>query len=201
MPETELFTGTTVGIRASDGVVLAAEKRVTYGFYMMSRSGKKVFKITDNLGIASSGILADMQVISRLTRMFLNMYLLDTRTRPTVRAAAKLLSMILFQNRIFPYYVEVLVGGIDEEGPHLFVMDPLGSLIEDDYAAAGTGTKLAISVIEGGYRRDIQVSEARELAIKAIAQAAARDPTSGDGIDLLVITRNSVVEETIPMPR
>jgi len=197
--ELELMTGTTVGIRAVDGVVLAAEKRVSYGFYLMSRSGRKVFKITDNLGIASTGILADMQVITKLARTYLAMYAMDTKSKPTIRSAAKLISLILFQSRFLPYYVELLVGGIDEEGPHIFAMDPVGSLIEDDYTAAGTGARMAIAVIESNYRKDMSVGEARDLAIKAIVQAIARDPVSGDGIDILTITRNTAREETVPL--
>ena len=195
----ELITGTAVGVRASDGVVLAAEKRVAYGFTMFSRSGKKVFKVNDNIGIASIGILADMQVLTKIAKAYMSLYALDTKTRPSIRSAAKLLSYVLFSNRILPYFVEVLVGGVDDEGPHLFIMDSLGSLIEDDYAAVGTGTKLAIAILESGYRQGMSIKEARDLAIRAINQSISRDPVSGDGIDILTITGNGTTEETIPL--
>ncbi|MGC8542718.1 MAG: proteasome subunit beta [Vulcanisaeta sp.] len=195
----ELITGTAVGIRASDGVVLAAEKRVAYGFTMFSRSGKKVFKVNDNIGIASIGILADMQVLTKIAKAYMSLYALDTKTRPSIRSAAKLLSYVLFANRILPYFVEVLVGGVDDEGPHLFIMDSLGSLIEDDYAAVGTGTKLAIAILESGYKQGMSVKEARDLAVKAISQSISRDPVSGDGIDILTITNNGTSEESIPL--
>ncbi|KUO79173.1 MAG: proteasome subunit beta [Vulcanisaeta sp. JCHS_4] len=195
----ELITGTAVGVRASDGVVLAAEKRVAYGFTMFSRSGKKVFKVNDNIGIASIGILADMQVLTKIAKAYMSLYALDTKTKPSIRSAAKLLSYVLFSNRILPYFVEVLVGGVDDEGSHLFIMDPLGSLIEDDYAAVGTGTKLAIAILESGYRQGMSIKEARDLAIRAINQSISRDPVSGDGIDILTITGNGTTEETIPL--
>lgn len=195
--EVELITGTTVGVKVSNGVVLAAEKRVSYGFYMMSKSGKKVFKINDTLGVASAGILADMQTVSRVLRTYLNLYTLDTRSRPSVKAAAKLLSILLFQNRVLPYICELLVGGIDEEGSHLFVLDPLGSLIEDNYAALGTGAKIAIGILETGYRDDMTIEDAKKLAIKAINHAISRDPVSGDGCDMLLITKDGLFEETI----
>ncbi|MDT7969441.1 MAG: proteasome subunit beta [Vulcanisaeta sp.] len=195
----ELITGTAVGVRASDGVVLAAEKRVAYGFTMFSRSGKKVFKVNDNIGIASIGILADMQVLTKIAKAYMSLYALDTKTRPSIRSAAKLLSYVLFSNRILPYFVEVLVGGVDDEGSHLFIMDSLGSLIEDDYAAVGTGTKLAIAILESGYRQGMSIKEARDLAIRAINQSISRDPVSGDGIDILTITGNGTTEETIPL--
>ncbi len=195
----ELITGTAVGIKASDGVVLAAEKRVAYGFTMFSRSGKKVFRVNDNIGIASIGILADMQVLTKIAKAYMSLYTLDTKTRPSIKSAAKLLSYVLFSNRVLPYFVEVLVGGVDDEGPHMYIMDALGSLIEDDYAAVGTGNKLAIAVLEGNYKQGLNTKEARELAIKAINQSISRDPVSGDGIDILTITGSGSTEETIPL--
>ncbi len=197
MSEFELLTGTAVGIKVKDGVVLASEKRVAYGFYLLSKSGKKVFKINDKLGLASAGILADMQTIAKIIRADLNLYYLDTKTTPTVRAAAKLLSLILFQSRIMPYICEIMVGGVDDEGPHLFVLDPAGSVIEDDYAALGTGAKIAIGILESLYRPDMSLNEAKELAIKAIKQATSRDPVSGDGCDILVISKEGSYEESI----
>jgi proteasome beta subunit len=195
----ELITGTAVGVRAGDGVVLAAEKRVAYGFTMFSRSGRKVFRVNDNIGIASIGILADMQVLTKIAKAYMSLYALDTKTRPSIRSAAKLLSYVLFSNRILPYFVEVIVGGVDDDGPHLFIMDSLGSLIEDDYAAVGTGTKLAIAILESGYRQGMSVKEARDLAVRAINQSISRDPVSGDGIDILTITNSGATEETIPL--
>lgn len=198
MSQIELITGTTIGIKVRDGVVLASEKRVAYGFYMLSKSGKKVFKINDNIGIASAGILADMQIISKIIRANLNLYQFEVGIRPTVRAAAKLLSTILFRNRSLPYICELIVGGVDEEGSHLYVLDSWGSLIEDNYAALGTGAKIAIGVIESEYKEDMSIENAKELAIKAIKQAISRDPVSGDGCDLLVITtKGSTIEESI----
>ncbi len=197
MSEFELLTGTAVGIKVDDGVVLASEKRVAYGFYLMSKSGRKVFKINDRIGVASAGILADMQTITKIIRANLNLYYLDTGRLPSVKSAAKLLSLILFEHRILPYICELLIGGVDEEGPHLFVLDPAGSLIEDNYAALGTGAKIAIGILESEYKPDMSLEDARNLAVKAIRQAVSRDPTSGDGCDVLVISRSYSREETI----
>jgi len=91
----------------------------------------------------------------------------------------------------------VLVGGYDEEGPHIFVLDPVGSLIEDDYAALGTGAKMAISILDANYSKDIDVQGARKLAVNAIRAALERDPVSGGGIDLAVVTASGVAEEEV----
>lgn len=188
---------TAVGIKARDGVVLAAEKRITYGFYSLSSSGKKVYVVNDRLAIASAGVIADMQTLAKILKVNAKMYELDARRKPNVAAMAKLLSVIMFNRRIMPFIAEVLVGGVDEDGPHIFVLDPIGSLIEDDYAALGTGAKMAISVLDMNYRKDIDVAEARKLAINAIKAALERDPVSGGGIDLVTITASGANEEEV----
>ncbi|MBP1449764.1 MAG: archaeal proteasome endopeptidase complex subunit beta [Thermoproteus sp.] len=188
---------TAVGIKAKDGVVLAAEKRITYGFYSLSSSGKKVYVVNDRMAIASAGIIADMQTLAKILKVNAKMYELETRRKPTVAAIAKLLSVIMFNRRIMPFIAEVLVGGYDEDGPHVFVLDPVGSLIEDEYAALGTGAKMAISVLDSGYEKDMSISDARKLAIAAIKAAFERDPVSGGGIDLALITEGGVKEEEI----
>ncbi|CCC82280.1 archaeal proteasome endopeptidase complex subunit beta [Thermoproteus tenax] len=188
---------TAVGIRAKDGVVLAAEKRITYGFYSLSSSGKKVFIVNDRMAIASAGVIADMQTLAKILRVNAKMYELDAKRKPSVAAMAKLLSIIMFNRRWMPFIAEVLVGGYDEEGPHVFVLDPVGSLIEDDYAALGTGAKMAIGILDSGYKKDIDVVEARKLAINAIRAALERDPVSGGGIDLVIITPTETREEEV----
>ncbi len=188
---------TAVGIKAKDGVVLAAEKRITYGFYSLSSSGKKVYVVNDRLALASAGVIADMQTISKILRVNSKMYELESRRKPSVAAMAKLLSVIMFNRRIMPFIAEVLVGGYDEEGPHIFVLDPVGSLIEDDYAALGTGAKMAIGILDANYSKDIDVQGARKLAVNAIRAALERDPISGGGIDLAVVTASGVAEEEV----
>jgi proteasome beta subunit len=94
-------------------------------------------------------------------------------------------------------FTQTIVGGLDEEGPELFVLDVLGSLIPDKYAAVGSGTELAIGVIEEGYKETLTASQAKELVIRAIKSAISRDSMSGDGIDCLIITKDGITEESI----
>ncbi|MCS7364405.1 MAG: archaeal proteasome endopeptidase complex subunit beta [archaeon GB-1867-035] len=190
---------TAVGIVCKDGVVLASEKRIAYGYTVLSKVGKKVFKITDHLGIACAGLVSDMQVIARSLMAEANLYELDYKRPMSVRSLAKLLSMILYGQKLVPYFTETIVGGVDPSGPHLFVLDPLGSLIEDKYASVGTGATLAISIIESNYSPDMTIDEGRKLAVSAMKAAIARDAISGDGIDLLIITKDGAVEEFVPV--
>ncbi|MFN7105944.1 MAG: archaeal proteasome endopeptidase complex subunit beta [Pyrobaculum sp.] len=199
MGEEVQIGATAVGIKTKDGVVLAAEKRVSYGFYTLSSSGKKVFLVNDRLAVASAGIIADMQTLARMLKVNARAYELETRKKPTVKAMAALLSAIMFNRRFMPFFAEVLVGGVDEEGPHLFVMDPLGSLIEDKYAALGTGAKLSIAVLDNSYREDMSIQEAKKLAIQAVKAAIERDPVSGGGIDLVSINKDGAREEEVKL--
>ena len=58
----------------------------------------------------------------------------------SVKAAATLLSNILFSQRYYPLIVQVILGGVDEKGARLFSLDPLGSSIEDKIIATGSGS-------------------------------------------------------------
>lgn len=186
---------TTLGIRGKDSVVIAAEKRFAYGYFVMSKQARKVFKITNYVGAACAGVMADMQNMIKEVTAIANLYKLEQNIEPNVRTIAKILSWNLFGNRYFPYFMETIVGGVDGDGPHVIVLDPLGSMIEDDYAVVGTGAEIAVGVIENLYRKDMGPSEIYDLAARAIKASMARDAGSGNGIDLLLYTREGLKAE------
>lgn len=195
MSEYYLPGATTVGVVCKDGVILAAERRVTYGYFVMSKSGKKVFKIADKIGAACAGIVADMQILTREVGAYLNLYTYEREQSVTVRTAAKLMGSMLFERRYFPYLTQTIVGGIDETGPKLFVLDPLGSVIEDKFTAVGSGAEIAMGLLETDFKEGLTVDDARGLVKKAVKAASARDIGSGEGIDILVITNSGIKEE------
>ncbi len=190
---------TAVGIIFNDGVVLAAEKRVSFGTYVVSRSGKKVFKITEKVGATCAGLVADMQILMRQIEALARLRALDTRREVAPNSIGKLISVMLFERRYFPLLTQIIVGGIDPytDKPAIYTLDPIGSILPDEYAAVGTGAEMAIGVIESMYKQGMSEQEARDLAIKAIKAAVARDAASGDGADMLVITKNGCKEESI----
>ena len=192
---------TTVGIVCKDGVVLAAERRVSYGYFVMSKTGKKVFKIAENVGAACAGIVADMQILTREVTAYLNIYSYEREQSVTVRTAAKLMGSMLFERRYFPYLTQTIVGGIDETGPKLFVLDPLGSVIEDKFTAVGSGSEIAMGLLETDYKEGMSVEEGKGLVRKAVKAASARDIGSGEGLDMLVITNSGVKEENEPIAK
>lgn len=188
---------TTVGVVYRDGVILASEKRVSYGTLVVSKGGKKVFKITDRIGAACAGLVSDMQILVREVEAFANLFSLETGRPISVRSAAKLVSNVLFERRRAPLITQTIVGGIDEEGPSIYVLDVLGSLIPEKYAVVGSGTEIAMGVIEDGYKDDMTMEEAKDSVVRAIKSAISRDVMSGDGIDFLLITKGGIKEESI----
>lgn len=188
---------TTVGVVCADGVVLASEKRVSYGYLVVSKGGKKVFKITDRIGAACAGLVSDMQILVREVEAYAKLYSLDVGRAISVRSAAKLMSTLLFSRRLAPLITQTIVGGIDDEGASLYVLDVLGSVIPDKYAVVGSGTEIAMGVLEEGYREDLTIEEARDLVLRAVKSAISRDIMSGDGIDFLFITKDGIREEAI----
>jgi proteasome beta subunit len=189
---------TVVGMIYADGVILGAEKRISYGTYVTSRSGKKVFKITDNVGAAAAGMIADMQVLIRQVQSHTKILELELKRPIAPNSIAKLMSVIMFQQRYYPLLTQIILAGVDTE-PSVYVLDPLGSVIPDEYATVGSGAELAIGIVEAGYRKGMSEKEASDLVIKSIKTAIARDSSSGDGADLLVINREGTHEKNIPM--
>jgi proteasome beta subunit len=195
-----IITGATaVGLKVNSGVVVGAEKRVSYGGYIVSRAGKKVFKISDRMAIAAAGLVGDMQTLHRILSAEIMYRELITSTKMRIRSAAKLLSAILYSYKLMPFISEIIFAGYDDEGYHLYVLDPVGSVIEDDYAAVGSGAPIAIGIIEAEYQKDLELEKAIDLAIKAIKSAISRDAVSGDGIDVLAISKSGIIEKSIAL--
>lgn len=188
---------TTLGVVFSGGVLLASEKRVTHGYFVTSKAGKKVFKIADHIGAACAGLVSDMQILIREIEAYANLFSLDTGRKIPVRSAAKVMSNLLFGRRYFPLITQTIVGGVDEEGASIYVLDVLGSVLPDKYAAVGTGAEIAVGVLEENYRDDMNSEEAKEMTMRAMKSAISRDSMSGNGIDLLIITKEGIVEESL----
>jgi proteasome beta subunit len=188
---------TTIGVVFDDGVILASEKRVSYGYMIMSRVAKKVFKLTDTIGAACAGLVSDMQVLIREVEAYANLFQLDTNRPLAVKSAAKLMSNLLFNRRMFPLITQTIVGGTDDEGASLYVLDVLGSVIPDKYTAVGSGSEIAFGVLEQGFKENLTLKEAKDLVTRAIKSAISRDVMSGDGVDYLIITKEGIQEESM----
>ena len=187
---------TAVGISYQGGVLLAAEKRVSFGNFVVNKNTKKTFPVTEFVGAACAGMIADMQVLVRQVGALAKIRKLETKRNVAPNSVAKLMSVIMFERRFFPLLTQVIVGGVEAK-PQIYTLDPLGSLLPDEYAAVGTGAEMALGVMDAEYKKEFSEEKAKELAIKAIKSSIQRDSSSGDGIDLLMITNKGHREESI----
>ncbi len=188
---------TTVGLIAGDKVILAADKRATAGTLIASRRVKKIVRITDRAAMTVSGLVADAQALADIVREEARFYYLTNNRELSIKGLATLLSNILFSSKWFPYLVQLIVGGYDT-APRLYTLDPYGSITEDKYTATGSGSPIAYGVLEDNYRDDLTVDEAIEIARRAIWSAIMRDSATGDGIDIVIISREGMEERFVP---
>ena len=186
---------TTVGIVIETGVVLASEKRATMGYLISNKTAKKIYQVAPRIGLTTAGGVGDAQQLARLMTVEANLYEIRRGKRISVQAASTLLSNILHGNRMFPFYVQLLIGGVDENGPVIFSVDAVGgSGKEDGIVATGSGSPMAYGVLEDRYTLGMDERTAIELAIRALRSAIKRDAGSGEGIAVVVITKESYHE-------
>jgi len=186
---------TAVGITYDGGVVMASERRIAYGNFVVSKSTKKTFKITDYVGACCAGMVADMQVLAMQMRALTKIRKMELKREIPPNSVAKMMSTLMYERRFFPLLTQVIVGGVDGE-PAIYTLDPLGSVLPDDYASVGTGAEMALGVLDQEYKPKMKEKEAVSLAVKSIKSAIMRDAASGEGIDVLVADKNGVREFT-----
>jgi proteasome beta subunit len=182
---------TTIGINFAGGVILATEKRATMGYMIASKKAKKVYQVAERIGMTTAGGVGDAQQLARILTVECNLYQIRRSRSITVGATATLLSNYLNQNRYFPYYVQLLVGGIDETGPSVYSVDAMGGATrEEEIVATGSGSPMAYGVLEDRYKPNMTEDEAIELAVRGLKSAMKRDAGSGEGIHVVVITKD-----------
>jgi len=192
---------TTVGIICKDAVVLAAEKKSTLGYLVASKESEKILPLDIHIAMTIAGASGDAQVLARYLRAEFKLFEIEHRRKITVKGAAVLLSNILQSSKYFPYYVQLIIGGVDDFGPQLFDLDAIGGIEESKkFTSTGSGSPIALGVLEDQYRDGMSVEEAKELAKRAIKAAIERDIGSGGrAIDIAVITKDGIKIETLPL--
>lgn len=179
---------TTVGLACRDGVVFATDTRATMGYLVASKRARKVYKITDNISVTVAGGVADTQDLVNLLRAEAGYYRLREGAPIDVRAAARLVANVIHAYRLFPYLVNLLVGGVGPRGKQLYFIDLDGSLTEERMVSTGSGSPIAYGVMESEFREDMGTDEALPIAIKAVKSAMKRDIATGNEIAVAVIT-------------
>jgi len=187
---------TTVGIVLKDAVILAADKRAVAGYYIAHKRVKKILKIDDRIAITTAGLVADAQALVDIVKNEIKYYKLTINGEVSIKTVASILSNILHTYKWFPFIVQLLVGGFDS-APRLYMLELFGAISEEKYAATGSGSPIAIGVIEENYDENMKIDEAVDLAIRAIKMAMRRDTATGEAVDVAIITNKGIQERTI----
>lgn len=177
---------TTIGVVCEDGVILGSDSRVTMGFYVAHKHGKKVYQIDEHLAMTIAGSVADAQKAVDILITNARLYRINLGRPLPVSSAARLLSNILFSVR-GALLARVLVGGVDDSGSHVFSIDELGSLTEEKCVSTGSGSPVAYGILEDKYREDASIKEMLPVIVKAVNAAMKRDSASGDSFNISVI--------------
>jgi proteasome beta subunit len=195
--EGELKKGTTtLGLVCKDSVVMGTERRATMGTLIAHKTTQKLFKIDENLGLTVAGLVGDAQVLARYLSAEVELYKLKRNTNISVKAASTLMANILSGRRYFPYWVALVIGGMDGDGGHVYSLDAAGGAIEDKYVTTGSGSPYVYGVLEDHYKDGLSTSDTLDIAIRALTAAMKRDAASGDGIDLAVINKKEFKQLT-----
>lgn len=184
---------TTIGLVCQDGVVMATEQRATMGTLIAHKTTQKLFKIDDNIGLTVAGVVGDAQTLARYITAEVELYKLKRGQPMSVRSAATLTSNILAGSRFYPYWVGLILGGMDRDGPHVYALDMVGGAIPDDYVTTGSGSPYVYGVLEDHYQKGMTVSDGMDLAIRSLHAAMKRDSASGDGYSVASITKDGFV--------
>ncbi|MCZ7384441.1 MAG: archaeal proteasome endopeptidase complex subunit beta [Candidatus Methanoperedens sp.] len=186
---------TTIGLVCDKGVVMASERRATMGHFIASKDAKKVYQIDDLIAMTTAGSVGDAQRLVKWMQVESKLYKMRREEPMTVKGIVSLLANILSGNRYFPYYVQLLVGGVDKNGPGVYSLDAIGGIIEEKKAVStGSGSPMAYGVLEDRYTPNMPIDEGVELAVRALHNAMKRDSASGDGISVVKITAEGYFE-------
>ena len=186
---------TTIGLVCDTGVVLATERRATMGHFIASKDAKKVYQIDDLIAMTTAGSVGDAQRLVKWMQVESRLYKMRREESMTVKGIVSLLANILSGNRYYPYFVQLLVGGFDKNGPSVYSLDAIGGIIEEKKAVStGSGSPMAYGVLEDRYVEKMPIDEGVELAVRALHNAMKRDSASGDGIEVIKITSDGYIK-------
>ena len=179
---------TTVGLICSDGLVLAADKRATMGYFIAGKQVDKIHQLDDRIAMTIAGGVGDAQTLVRIMKAELALYKMRNDSPLTVHGAMTLLSNILYQYKFYPFYVQLILGGFDSK-PSIYNLDALGGVTSENVISTGSGSPMSYGLLEDAYKENKPIKENLKLAARAIAVAMKRDVATGEGIDLIHITK------------
>ena len=194
IPKYVLTGTTTMGVVCRDGIVMGTDTRATMGTFVAHKKAKKVYPIDEHVAMTIAGGVADAQSVVEVLRANSKLYKYEKGLPIPISAVARLAANVLFSARYYPFILQSIIGGVDDQGPHIFALDPLGSVTEEKCVSTGSGSPIAYGVLEPGYKEGMSVKEAIPLVVRAVNSAMKRDSASGDSFDVAIISKEGYRE-------
>lgn len=172
---------TTVGLKSKDGVALIIDKRVTSRL-IEPTSIEKIFKIDQNIGCATSGLVADARALVDYARITAQINRVTYNERVSVEQLVKRICDYKQNYTQFggvrPFGTALLVAGVDEFGTHLFETDPSGALMAYKAGSIGAGRNVVIEIFEDKYKDTMPMNDSIVLGLEALQKATEGEPTA-----------------------
>ncbi|XP_071957562.1 proteasome subunit beta type-5-like [Antedon mediterranea] len=175
---------TTLAFKFQHGVIVAVDSRATAGPYIASQTVKKVIEINPYLLGTMAGGAADCSFWERFLAQQCRLYELRNKERISVAAASKMLTNMVLNYKGMGLSMGTMICGWDKRGPGLYYVDSDGTRLQNNMFSVGSGSPYAYGVLDSGYREDLTVEEAYDLAKRSIYHATHRDAYSGGVVNL-----------------
>jgi proteasome beta subunit len=154
----------------------------------------KIQKVDRHMGMTIAGGVADAQNLVDIMRYNANIYRLTNREPMPIKSASRLCSTVLFNQRYYPYYVQIILAGFDNVGGQIYNIDLFGSITTEKFISTGSGSPVAYGYLESEFKENLSVNEAYRIAIQAIAAAIRRNAGTGDNINAVIIDKEGYHE-------
>lgn len=181
--------GTLVGVATRAGVLLAADTRTSQGTVVRSERVQKLAQVHPTAAMGSPDHLGVMQSFVRTIRLEADRYETergDPMTLPELSTVAAEKLRAKSEAGTF------VLGGVDDDGPHVFCLCPDGGVLEDESVVVGSGREVAAGVLEADTMDSLTMAEARRVAGRALSSSAERDALTGVGVRVAEITAAGV---------
>ncbi|MBS3084092.1 hypothetical protein J4423_04775 [Candidatus Pacearchaeota archaeon] len=198
-----LKTGTlTIGIVCKDGIVVAADRRQSYGgqgggVSYLAGTAKKILEVTDRMVATTAGTASDTRKVLEILRAEFKLKELRTKEKITVPEAASFLANMVYGNirtpSIIPSITHFILSGYDEKGLYLYDISPDGYIQQHETCVAtGSGIMQAHPILDLEYEKNMSLDKGIDLATKCIRAAMAREPSVGAGIDIYTVKKGEI---------
>jgi len=181
---------TTVGIKTNDGIIIAADTKVSKFISTSKKDISKILPIHSKAAMTMAGVVGHAQQIHDKIKNKAQLYESRRGREMPIKSITYSMREIFGEEH---YHVAPIVAGVDENGNHLYEVGPVGSIIEyNDFTSTGSGYQFATGVLEKNYNENMSLKEAKELALNAIKTAKERDNFTGNGFMICVITKDGL---------